>query len=51
MTILSQSDLFILTPQDYPLPTTCFYLGLTFLQENVPLHLLAQSVVFTTRLY
>jgi len=42
MTILFQLAQFILTPQDYPLITTCFYLELTHLQENVPLQFLAQ---------
>ena len=30
------------TPQDYLL-LTCLYLEITFIQENVPLHLLAQK--------
>jgi len=51
MTILLQSGQFILTPQDYPLPTTCFYLGLTLLQQNIPLHLLAQKCGLYTRPY
>jgi len=42
MTVLFQSAQFILTPQDYALLTTCFYLCLT-LQKNIPLHLLAQK--------
>jgi len=40
-TILFQSAQFILTPQDNPLLTTCFYLESTILQENDPLLLLA----------
>jgi len=43
MTILFQSALFILTLQDFPPPTTSFYLELTHLQENVPLNLLARN--------
>jgi len=41
MTILFQSALFILTPQDYPLILTCFYQELILFQENIPLNLLA----------
>jgi len=36
MTILFQSAQLILTPQDYPLLTTCFYVGLILLQEMLP---------------
>jgi len=37
ITTLFQSAQFILTPQDHPLLTTCFYRESTPLQENVPL--------------
>ena len=47
MTILFQSAQFIPIPQDYQPLTTCFYLDLTRLQENVPLHLLAQNCGFS----
>ena len=43
MTILFHSAQFILTPQDYPLLTTCCYLEPTLLQENVSIDLLAQK--------
>jgi len=43
MNILFQSAQFILTPQNYQFPTTCFYLELTLPQEIVSLHLLAQK--------
>jgi len=46
--ILFQSAQFILTPQDYPLLTMCFNLESTLLQENVPLHLLAQKCIWST---
>jgi len=36
---------FILTPQDYPLLSTYFYIESAHLQENVILHLLAQTYV------
>jgi len=44
MTIVFQSAQFIFIPQDYPLTTTCFYVEST-LQENAPLHLMAQKCV------
>jgi len=40
---LFQSLPIILTPQDYLLIITCFYRQLTFLQENVSLHLFVQK--------
>jgi len=43
MNILFQSAQFILTPQDYLLLATCFFLELTLLQKKLPLHLLAQK--------
>ena len=40
---LFQSAQFILTPQYYQLLTTCFYLEMALLREQVPVHLLANK--------
>jgi len=48
---LFHSAQFILTPQYYQLLRTCFNLEMTFLREQVLVHLLPKSVVYTTRLY
>jgi len=43
MTISFQSAQFIFAPRAYPLLTTSFYLELILSQENVLLHVLAQT--------
>jgi len=42
MVFAFQSALFILNPNKYTLLITCFFVELTLLQENVPLHFFAQ---------